>query len=82
MSPSVLLILLIAYFAATYSGSQVLDQVYDSEDILHDNKTVLLGGLFPIHEHLNESVNCGKFHDSAIQKVESFIHLTSNFASL
>ena len=68
------MILLIAYYASRPSNSQIFDQIYESEDIQHDNKTVLLGGLFSLHEHLNSSVNCGKFHESAIQKVESFIH--------
>ena len=60
------------YLATPYIEG--LDEVYESEDLQHDERTVLIGALFPMHYHNNKSINCGAFHKEAVQKVEALVH--------
>ena len=51
--------------------------VYESE-IKNDGRTVLLGGLFPIHAS-NGTGTCGDIlHESTLQRVEAMVHTINN----
>jgi len=46
------------------------DPVYHSDHLTDDGRTVLLGGLFPVHS----SVECSELEDDSVQLVESMAH--------
>ena len=72
-SPTLLAILIGCVVINNIKSQTIINKVYKSE-LIDDGRTVLLGGLFPIHEHNNGTINCGKFHGPAIQMVESMVH--------
>ena len=54
------------------------EQVYESENLKNDGKTVLIGGLFPVHAtNSNGTVACGEILEDSVQRLEAMV-LTIN----
>ena len=50
------------------------EQVYESENLKNDGKTVLLGGLFPVHAtNSNGTVACGEILEDSVQRAEAMV---------
>lgn len=66
---------ILLFILALLCGAQVgsaRNQLYESSSLENDGRTVLLGGLFPIHAPSDDQV-CAELQDFAIQQVEAMV---------
>ena len=57
-----------------FTASCQAELVYESESITNDGRTVLLGGLFAMHNTNNGTFPCGDLDNDSVQRVESMVH--------